>query len=203
MKTEEEEYEKDFVQYTDKELVNSKNFAKDQLNKKDKEFDQAYANYKQRKEQLTDDQISRFKGYNEIVGAFDFGDDFTKRLDQELSTVITGFENKVSVPIEEIEKERKRQKEIDREKKFEEKINLEAELQNKTIDEGDNESSILSQEKVRQSLISEIELDVKQTAIKKVLNNQDFDTYKKINLGMIQAELGKLLFSFQILIIII
>lgn len=196
MKTQEEEYEKDFVQYTDKELVKSKNFGKDEQAKKDNEFQQAYSNYKQAKEQLTDDQISRFKGYNEVVGAFDFGDEFTQRLDKELSGVISSLENKVSVPIEEVERERKRLEEIEREKKFQEKLDLEEDLKRQLKESADNDSSIMSQEKIRQSLVSEIELDVKQTAIKKVLNQQDFDTYKKINLGMPQSELGKIFLSF-------
>lgn len=46
-------------------------------------------------------------------------------------------------------------------------------------------------------MISEIEIDLKQTAIKKVLDRQDFDTYKRIDRGEMDSELGNIVFSDQ------
>lgn len=66
---------------------------------------------------------------------------------------------------------------------------------NLPVSSKDNEdkNSIAQTDQLRQSLISEVELDIRQIAKKKALNDFDLDTYKKIDLGELHSELGDML----------
>lgn len=129
-----------------------------------------------------------------LNNAFNFTTDFDAKLDSELNKVIQDFNNRRGATREEIEKQKNFQKEVDREQKILKKVEeTEAKLNLNDID--DNRSSISVQQKLRQSLVSEVEIDLKQTAIKKVLEKQDFTTYKRIERGEMDSDLEDIVFS--------
>ena len=81
------------VQYADKEIINAKDVLTKDRGRKTKNSKIDTLLIRKENSQLADHQISRFKGYNEIVSAFDFGANFLERLSQELTDVITRFSN--------------------------------------------------------------------------------------------------------------
>ena len=87
-----------------------------------------------------------------------------------------------------------KKREIEKEKRIIEKLNnsVENKLQ-ENAKEIDDKSSVTQTEKLRQSLISEIELDIREIAKKRALNDNDLETYKKIDLGELHSELGDML----------
>lgn len=111
-----EESVRDFVQYTSNEVIKTKGSAPSQQPALIANFDKDYEEYKNKKNQLTDEQISRFKGYNEISSAFDFQAPFEERLSEELTAVVKEFETRRMKSKEEIEKEEKQRKQMEKEK---------------------------------------------------------------------------------------
>ena len=103
----EEESVRDFVQYADNEVTKNKDYLSSEQQKKDDAFTQGYEEYKNRKNQFTDNQLSRFKGFNEISEAFDFQAPFEEKLSEELATVVKDFESRKLTSKEEIANEEK------------------------------------------------------------------------------------------------
>ena len=144
---------------------------------------------------MPDTQLDRFKGYKEINSAFDFAEEFYTKYDKELGEVIKGIQEKKGKTKEEQEREMEVQKEVEREQRILDKLQSKSVMDQVLEEPQDVRSSVSVQEKLRQSMISEVEIDLKQTAIKKVLDKQDFDTYKRIDRGEMDSELGNIVFS--------
>jgi len=132
---------------------------------------------------------------SEIKQAFEFGEKFENELDKELDQVLNDFRDRKFKTQAETDQENAIQKEIEREQKILEKVSSHNDKNGDNGQHLDNRSSVSANEKVRQSMVSEIELDVKHTAIKKVLQKQDFETYKRIDRGEMDSELKDIIDS--------
>lgn len=169
----------DFITYTNKEVSSSQHIL---------QANEEYQKFQKMKDFIPDSRVERFQGYKEIKNAFDFEEKFKTELDQELDQVVKDFRNRKIKTQAELEEENAIKKEVEREQKI-----LENSKQH-SIDENDDlRSSVSAKEKVRQSMLSEIELNVKQIAIKKAIENQDFDTYHKIERGEMDSQLEEAL----------
>ena len=169
----------DFITYTNQEITSSQHLL---------EGNAEYKKFKQLKDFVPDSRVDRFQGYKEIKQAFDFEEKFETELDQELDQVLKDFRNRKIKTQAEVEEENAVKKEVEREQKI-----LENSKQPEEGENGELRSSISAQEKNRQSMLSEIELNVKQIAIKKAIENQDFDTYHRIERGEIDSQLEETL----------
>ena len=92
MKTIEEQYEKDFVQYTDKEIMSAKGVLTNEQSKRGQKFNDCYSAYKDWKQLINLWSNFKVQIYNEIFFAFYFKTNFQERLNQELTHFITGFQ---------------------------------------------------------------------------------------------------------------
>jgi hypothetical protein len=175
----EEESVNDFITYTNQEVSSSQHLL---------QSNEEYQKFQKMKDFIPDSRIERFQGYQEIKQAFDFEQNFETELDQELDQVVKDFRNRNIKTQAEVEEENAIKKEVEREQKI-----LEISKQPSHDENDDLRSSISARDKVRQSMLSEIELNVKQIAIKKAIENQDFETYHKIERGEIDSQLEETL----------
>lgn len=157
------------------------------------------------KEGVSDNQLHKFQGYHEIQNAFLFTNDFSEKLDGELGKVIDQFKNRVAKTREEIDQEKAILKELGREKKILDKVSKEDtkydvddDLRSSISESNRNKSRFSPNkppDKLRESLISEVEINKKHTANKKLLDRHDVGNYERMERGEIESQISNILYS--------
>ncbi|CAI2386852.1 unnamed protein product [Moneuplotes crassus] len=186
MNNTEEESVNNFVRYADTEVVNAQEYLHKQEKERQKQYEKEMQRLKGLKDSVPERQIQKFLP-NDL---FEFTDEMSSRLDSELNQVIVDFKNKRSKTQKQIEEEERNAKQLSREQKILEQ----ATLASKAKKDDALRDSMSQQQKVRHSMVSEIEIDKKQTAMKKVLEKEDIIMYEKLDRGEIDSEISGIIF---------